>query len=91
MTQKEAFSAMAPTLQNIIPPELRLASTQLAFREVLKICLWHRAWRSGSSGDLLWTLYIEFDVVTYLATDFFLVWFLLTILQIYLACCQCCF
>lgn len=71
MTQKEAFSAVAPTLQNIIAREPRLASTQLAFREVLKIWLWRHAWRSGSSGDLLWKLYTEFDVVTYLATDFF--------------------
>lgn len=42
--KRRVFSAVAPTFWNIIPPEVRLAPTLLAFQKDLKTWLCHRLW-----------------------------------------------
>lgn len=49
-TSWRPFSAITPTLWNIIFPEVRLVPTLLAFQKGLHILLGHPAWRFGNVG-----------------------------------------
>lgn len=60
------FSSAAPAPWNIIPPEVRLAPTLMAFWKDLKTWLWHLGWGSEGSVETIKWLYCSGNCNVYL-------------------------